>query len=116
MNIDKIIGSGLTSLASREKLIDELKRLGIKNSEVMNLISHMPRHLFIDTALANRAYENVSLPIGFKQTISQPYMVARMTELIHETDSMDNVLCQVRWRKGQGNAGARACVRTRASE
>jgi protein-L-isoaspartate(D-aspartate) O-methyltransferase len=52
----------------------------------------MPRHLFIDTALANRAYENVSLPIGFKQTISQPYMVARMTELIHETDSMDNVL------------------------
>jgi protein-L-isoaspartate(D-aspartate) O-methyltransferase len=88
MNIDKIIGSGLTSLASREKLIDELKRLGIKNSEVMNLISHMPRHLFIDTALANRAYENVSLPIGFKQTISQPYMVARMTELIHETDSM----------------------------
>ena len=92
MNIDKIIGSGLTSLASREKLIDELKRLGIKNSEVMNLISHMPRHLFIDTALANRAYENVSLPIGFKQTISQPYMVARMTELIHETDSMNNVL------------------------
>jgi protein-L-isoaspartate(D-aspartate) O-methyltransferase len=92
MNIDKIIGSGLTSHANREKLIDELKKLGIKNSEVMNLISHMPRHLFIDTALANRAYENVSLPIGFKQTISQPYMVARMTELIHETDSMDNVL------------------------
>ena len=92
MNINKIIGSGLTSLASREKLIDELKRLGIKNSEVMNLISHMPRHLFIDTALANRAYENVSLPIGFKQTISQPYMVARITELIHETDSMNNVL------------------------
>jgi protein-L-isoaspartate(D-aspartate) O-methyltransferase len=92
MNIDKILGSGLTSHTSRRKLIDELKKLGIKNSEVMNLISHMPRHLFIDTALANRAYENVSLPIGFKQTISQPYMVARMTELIHERDAMDSIL------------------------
>ena len=92
MNIDKILGSGLTSHASRKKLIDELKKLGIKNSEVINLISNMPRHLFIDTALANRAYENVSLPIGFNQTISQPYMVARMTELIHEKDSMKNVL------------------------
>ena len=52
----------------------------------------MPRHLFIDTALTNRAYENVSLPIGFKQTISQPYIVAKMTELLHERDSMNNVL------------------------
>ena len=83
MDINKIIGSGLTSQSSREKLVHELKELGIKNSEVINLISNMPRHLFIDTALASRAYENVSLPIGFKQTISQPYMVAKMTELIH---------------------------------
>ena len=52
----------------------------------------MLRHLFIDSALTNRAYENVSLPIGFRQTISQPYIVAKMTELIHEMTSMKNVL------------------------
>ncbi len=92
MNIDKIIGSGLTSKASRENLTKILKKFGIKNNDVINLISNIPRHLFIETALANRAYENVSLPIGFKQTISQPYMVAKMTELLHETQSMDNVL------------------------
>ena len=92
MDINSIKGTGLTSQSSREKLIHELKGLGIKNSEVLNLISNMPRHLFLDTALASRAYENVSLPIGFKQTISQPYMVAKMTELLHETNSMNHVL------------------------
>ena len=92
MDINSIKGTGLTSQSSREKLIHELKGLGIKNPEVLNLISNMPRHLFLDTALANRAYENVSLPIGFKQTISQPYMVAKMTELLHETNSMNHVL------------------------
>ena len=92
MDINNIIGSGLTSKSSREKLVYELKGFGIKNSEVINLISNMPRHLFLDTALASKAYENVSLPIGFKQTISQPYMVAKMTELIHEMNSMEHVL------------------------
>ena len=92
MDINNIIGSGLTSKSSREKLVYELKGLGIKNSEVINLISNMHRHLFLDTALASKAYENVSLPIGFKQTISQPYMVAKMTELIHEMNSMEHVL------------------------
>ena len=92
MNINEILGSGLTSQASREKLAKELKELGIKNKDVINLISQMPRRMFIDTALKSRAYENVSLPIGFKQTISQPYMVAKMTELLHETSSMSNVL------------------------
>ena len=92
MDIDNITGTGLTSQSSREKLVRELIELGIKNSEVINLISNMPRHLFIDTALANKAYDNVSLPIGFNQTISQPYMVAKMTELIHEMNSMNHVL------------------------
>ena len=92
MNIDKVKGSGLTSKVSRENLAKNLKDLGIKNNDVINLIVNMPRHLFIETALASRAYENVSLPIGFKQTISQPYMVAKMTELLHETQSMCNVL------------------------
>ena len=92
MTIEKIIGSGLTSKASREKLAENLRNLGIKNNDVINLIMNVPRHLFIETALASRAYENISLPIGFKQTISQPYMVAKMTELLHESQSMDNVL------------------------
>ena len=89
MNINEVKGAGLTSEAVRRKLGAELKTLGIKNNEVINLVSSMPRHLFIDSALSNRAYENVSLPIGFRQTISQPYIVAKMTELIHE---MKNVL------------------------
>lgn len=92
MTIEKIIGSGLTSKASREKLAENLRDLGIKNNDVINLIMNIPRHLFIETALASRAYENISLPIGFKQTISQPYMVAKMTELLHERQSMNNVL------------------------
>ncbi len=92
MSIDEIIGSGLTSQSSRDKLAKELRELGIRNNQIINLISEMPRHLFIDSALSTRAYENVSLPIGFKQTISQPYMVAKMTELIHEMSDMDSVL------------------------
>ena len=87
--LDEVKGAGLTSLAARKKLAHELRQLGIKNSEVIELVSAMPRHLFIDSALMNRAYENVSLPIGYKQTISQPYIVAKMTELIHEMTSME---------------------------
>ncbi len=92
MNMKSIVGSGLTSQESRDKLAKALKKIGIKNKEVIYLISTMPRHLFIDTSLANRAYENLSLPIGHNQTISQPYMVAKMTELIHEMKFMNNVL------------------------
>ena len=92
MNINDVKGYGLTSQASRKKLAHELQTLGIKNTEIINLVSEMPRHLFIDSALTTRAYENVSLPIGFNQTISQPYIVAKMTELIHEMTSMENVL------------------------
>ena len=91
MNINDVKGYSLTSQASRKKLANELQTLGIKNTEVINLVSEMPRHLFIDSALTTRAYENVSLPIGFNQTISQPYIVAKMTELIHEMTSMENV-------------------------
>ena len=92
MNINEVKGTGLTSEAIRRKLGEELRTLGIKNNVVIDLVSSMPRHLFIDSALTNRAYENVSLPIGFRQTISQPYIVAKMTELIHEMTSMKNVL------------------------
>ena len=92
MNTKEVKGAGLTSEAARIKLAHELKKLGIKNNQVIDLVSAMPRHLFIDSALMNRAYENVSLPIGHKQTISQPYIVAKMTELIHEMTSMNHVL------------------------
>ena len=92
MNINEVKGTGLTSEAVRTKLAHQLKKLGIKNNQVIDLVSTMPRHLFIDSALMTRAYENVSLPIGYKQTISQPYIVAKMTELIHEMTSMNSVL------------------------
>ena len=91
MNINEVKGAGLTSEAVRRKLGDELKTLGIKNNEVIDLVSSMPRHLFIDSALTNRAYENVSLPIGFRQTISQPYTVGFQTQLL-ELEKGDKVL------------------------
>ena len=56
------------------------------------MIKNIPRHLFVETALSNRAYENISLPIGYSQTISQPYIVGKMTQLIIENDNMENVL------------------------
>lgn len=77
-----IQGIGMTSQRTRNRLVDELRRKGIKNQQVLNVMASTPRHLFIEEALASRAYENISLPIGFGQTISQPYIVARMTEIL----------------------------------
>ena len=71
----KILGSGLTSLDVRIKLIEHLRKQGINNKIVLEMIKNMPRHLFIETALKDRAYENTALPIGYNQTISQPYIV-----------------------------------------
>lgn len=87
-----IEGVGMTSQRTRDRLIHILKKQGIQNKDVLNVIASMPRHLFVDEALSSRAYENISLPIGHGQTISQPYMVARMTELILECDSVTRVL------------------------
>ena len=75
-------GIGMTSLRTRERLVQRLIEQGIKQIDVLEVIRTTPRHLFIEEALAHRAYEDVSLPIGFNQTISQPYIVARMTEII----------------------------------
>ena len=91
-NINNIIGSGFTSSVARQNLIDLLKNQGISNKVVLNLIQNIPRHLFLETALANRAYENVALPIGYEQTISQPYIVAKMTQVLIEKDNMIKVL------------------------
>ena len=63
------------------RLLDRLRSQGITNQTVLDAIGEIPRHLFVDEALAHRAYEDTALPIGFNQTLSQPYIVARMTEL-----------------------------------
>lgn len=77
-------GIGMTSLRTRNRLIDRLREQGIKSETVLNTILNTPRHIFVDEAIAHRAYEDTALPIGHKQTISQPYIVARMTEILLE--------------------------------
>ena len=74
-------GIGMTSQRTRERLISRLRDSGIENRVVLDAIRNTPRHLFVDEALSHRAYEDTALPIGYSQTISQPYIVARMTEL-----------------------------------
>jgi len=75
-------GIGMTSARTRERLIQRLVEQGIRDARVLDRIRNVPRHLFVDEALASRAYEDTALPIGHGQTISQPYVVARMTEAI----------------------------------
>lgn len=78
----RLSGIGMTSARTRERLIQRLRETGIHNTAVLEAIGRVPRHLFVDEALASRAYEDTALPIGHGQTISQPYTVARMTELL----------------------------------
>jgi len=75
-------GIGMTSMRTRRRLIDRLRNQGIRNESVLDAMMNIPRHLFIDEALAHRAYEDTALPIGSNQTISQPFIVALMTELM----------------------------------
>jgi len=77
-------GIGMTSARTRERLLQTLREAGIRNEAVLERIRDIPRHLFVDEALASRAYENTVLPIGHGQTISQPYIVAMMTEALIE--------------------------------
>ncbi len=85
-------GIGMTSARTRERLVLRLKEQGINDAEVLNLIRSTPRHLFVDEALASRAYEDTALPIGLGQTISQPYIVARMTEVLMADGIPEKVL------------------------
>jgi protein-L-isoaspartate(D-aspartate) O-methyltransferase len=85
-------GIGMTSQRTRERLIRRLVDQGIANQDVLDVIRTTPRHLFLDEAMAHRAYEDVALPIGFQQTLSQPYIVARMTELLLAGGPLQNVL------------------------
>lgn len=85
-------GIGMTSQRTRERLIQRLYEEGLSNAHVLEAIRRTPRHLFVDEALAHRAYEDTALPIGSNQTISQPYMVARMSELLLAAGPLDKVL------------------------
>lgn len=85
-------GIGMTSLRTRERMLTRLREQGIKDEVVLSAISAIPRHIFVDEALSIRAYEDVSLPIGFGQTISQPYIVARMSELLRNGQPLQKIL------------------------
>lgn len=85
-------GIGMTSQRTRERLLGRLMDQGISSMEVIDVMRSTPRHIFLDEALSHRAYEDVALPIGFNQTISQPYVVAKMTEVLYKTGSMNKVL------------------------
>lgn len=85
-------GIGMTSQRTRERLLGRLMDQGITSMEVLDVMRSTPRHIFLDEALSHRAYEDVALPIGHNQTISQPYVVARMTEAIVKSGSVSRVL------------------------
>ena len=85
-------GIGMTSQRARNRLVDQLRGMGIEDERVLEVIRTTPRHLFVDEALASRAYENTALPIGFNQTISQPYIVAAMTQALYRSGRLERVL------------------------
>ncbi len=89
---DGIRGIGMTSARTRDRLVQRLRAHGIRSQAVLNQIRNVPRHLFVDEALASRAYEDTALPIGHGQTISQPYVVARMTEALLDAFTGEKVL------------------------
>ena len=88
----RFAGIGMTSARTRDRLIQRLREQGITNPAVLERMRNVPRHIFVDEALGSRAYEDTALPIGFGQTISQPYIVARMTEALLEFGAVDKVL------------------------
>ena len=85
-------GVGLTSDRTRQRLVRRLRRRGIRNENVLDAIGAVPRHKFIDPAIEHRAYEDHALPIGHRQTISQPYVVALMTQAIMDVEDVSKVL------------------------
>ena len=92
MNATDLRGIGMTSQRTRERLVQRLRDQGIADPAVLEVIRNTPRHMFVDEALAQRAYEDSSLPIGYSQTISQPWIVARMTELLLAQGPVKRVL------------------------
>ena len=90
--LSKPAGIGMTSARTRARMVERLRAKGIRDERVLAAIGAVPRHLFVDEALASRAYEDTALPIGFGQTISQPFVVARMIELLVEDRGAESVL------------------------
>jgi len=89
---EQLAGIGMTSQRTRDRLVQRLQEQGIRSLEVLEIMRTTPRHLFLDEALAHRAYEDSALPIGFQQTLSQPYTVARMTELLFQAGPRQRIL------------------------
>lgn len=88
----QFLGIGMTSQRTRDRLVRRLECQGIADKRVLDVIGNTPRHIFVDEALASRAYEDTALPIGYGQTISQPYVVARMTEALLAGGTLEKVL------------------------
>jgi protein-L-isoaspartate(D-aspartate) O-methyltransferase len=86
------VGIGMTSQRTRMRMVERLRSQGIKDERVLNVFAEVQRHIFVDEALAHRAYEDIALPIGFGQTISQPWVVARMLELAGAGAGLSTVL------------------------
>lgn len=85
-------GSGMTSVRTRTRMVERLRAQGIGDETILAVMGQIPRHAFMDEALAHKAYDDLSLPIGFGQTISQPYIVARMSELVFAVPQHRSVL------------------------
>ena len=85
-------GIGMTSQRTRGRMIERLRAEGIQDEVVLGAMNAVPRHIFVDEALGTRAYDDVSLPIGFGQTISRPYIVARMIEIVRAGKPLERVL------------------------
>ena len=92
MTDPRFSGIGMTSARTRDRLVQRLREQGITNLTVLDRIRNLPRHIFMDEAIASRAYEDIALPIGFGQTISQPYIVARMTQALLDGPPLKQVL------------------------
>lgn len=88
----RLTGIGMTSQRTRMRMIERLREQGIKDEAVLAAMFEVPRHLFVDEALASRAYDDVSLPINYSQTISRPYIVARMIEVLRSGGPLKRVL------------------------
>ena len=86
------LGIGMTSQRTRMRMVERLREQGIRDEAVLGALGEVPRHIFVDEALAHRAYEDIALPIGFGQSISNPWVVARMLELARADGPLDNVL------------------------
>ena len=89
---EKMSGIGMTSTRTRNRMVERLRADGIRDELVLEAMNATPRHIFVDEALATRAYENTPLPIGSGQTISQPWVVARMSELARDGRALESVL------------------------